>query len=240
MAFYPVNLNISNRRCLVVGGGSVAARKIESLLISDAAIRVVSPEVCGKISDMADSGRIEWIQRTYQQRDLDGVFLVFAATNQPNVQDMIASHAKQAGVLLNSADSPHQCDFHVPAKIRRGDLLIAVSTGGSSPALSARIKDRLYFEFGPEYAALVELLAQIRRQVVDGMRESDENRLLFKRLLEQPLLHLIREEKWQEIQFKLESVLPEDIDCRALITMLQNVSTDLRPLKTGDRISTYD
>jgi len=224
MAFYPVNLNISNRRCLVVGGGSVAARKIESLLVSDAAIRVVSPEVCEKISDMADSGRIEWIQRTYQERDLAGVFLVFAATNQPTVQEMIANQAKQAGVLLNSADSPDQCDFHVPAKIRRGDLLIAVSTGGSSPALSARIKDRLYIDFGPEYATLVELLAQIRRQVVGGMRESIENRQLFQRLLEHTL----------------ESVLPEGIDCRALVTMLQNVSKESRPLKTGDRISTYD
>lgn len=240
MAFYPINLNISNRRCLVVGGGSVAARKIESLLVSDAAIRVVSPEVCGKISDMADSGLIEWTQRTYQERDLDGVFLVFAATNQPTVQELIASQAKQAGVLLNSVDSPDQCDFHVPAKIRRGDLLIAVSTGGSSPALSARIKHRLYRDFGPEYETLVELLAQIRGQVVGGRRESDENRQLFQQLLELPLLDLIGDEKWQEIQCNLELVLPEEINCSALVTKLQKMSTQNCPLKTGDRISTYD
>lgn len=228
MAFYPINLNISNRRCLVVGGGAVAARKIEALLFSEALVRVVSPEVCRKISAFAKSGQIEWVRREYRDSDLEGVFLVFAVTNQPIVQDQITMQAKKSGVLLNSADRPDQCDFQVPAKIRRGDLLIAVSTGGASPALSTQIKHRLYLEFGPEYGVLVDLLANIRRQVVGSPWESETNRELFQRILEQPLQEMIREERWEELQVSLETILPDNVDCATLITGLQAALADYR------------
>ena len=228
MAFYPINLNISNRRCLVVGGGAVAARKIEALLFSEALVRVVSPEVCRKISAFAKSGQIEWVRREYRDSDLEGVFLVFAVTNQPIVQDQITMQAKKSGVLLNSADRPDQCDFQVPAKIRRGDLLIAVSTGGASPALSTQIKHRLYLEFGPEYGVLVDLLANIRRQVVGSPWESETNRELFQRILEQPLQEMIREERWDELQVSLETILPDNVDCATLITGLQAALADYR------------
>ena len=228
MAFYPINLSISNRHCLVVGGGAVAARKIEALLFSEAVVRVVSPEVCRKISDFAKSGQIEWVRREYRDSDLERVFLVFAATNQPIVQDQIAMQAKKSGVLLNSADRPDQCDFQVPAKIRRGGLLIAVSTGGASPALSTQIKQRLYLEFGPEYGVLVDLLANIRRQVVGNSWESEANRELFERILAQPLQEMIREGKWEKIRVNLETILPENVDCTSLITGLQAAMADYR------------
>ncbi len=221
MVFYPINLNVTGRLCLVVGGGAVAARKMESLLLSKARVRVVSPEACGKISDLSGIGTIEWFRREYRDGDLEGVFLVFAATSQPAVQQQIAEQAKRYGVLLNSADSPDQCDFHVPAKIRRGDLLIAVSTGGASPALSALIKHRLYLEFGPEYGALVDLLACIRRQIVDRSSVSETNKELFQHLLEQPLAEMIRAGRWEEIRTRLEAILPENIDCELLIEGLQ-------------------
>ncbi len=221
MAFYPINLNIAGRLCLVVGGGGVAARKIEALLFSEAQVQVVSPEVCGKISDLAEAGAIQWFRREYRDSDLENVFLVFAATSEPAVQERIAVQAKKSGVLLNSADSPEQCDFQVPAKVRRGDLLIAVSSGGASPALSARIKHRLYLEFGPEYGDLVELLARIRRQIVSGSRESEANRELFQHLLDQPLVELIRTGRWQEIRTTLETILPDSVDCQSLVAGLQ-------------------
>ena len=221
MVFYPINVNIADRLCLVVGGGAVAVRKIESLLQSRARIRVVSPEARGKISALAAVGAIEWLRREYRGGDLEGVFLVFAATSQPAVQQQIAEQAKKAGVLLNSADSPDQCDFQVPAKIRRGDLLIAVSTGGASPALSAQIKHRLYLEFGPEYGDLVELLARIRRHVVDRSGLSETNKELFEKLLEEPLAEMIRAGQWEKIRSRLEAILPETIDCELLIAGLQ-------------------
>lgn len=240
MVFYPINLNIANRLCLVVGGGAVAVRKIEPLLLSRARIRVVSPEACGKISDLAGIGTIEWLRREYRDGDLDGVFLVFAATSQPAVQQQIAEQAKKSGVLLNSADSPDHCDFQVPAKIRRGDLLIAVSTGGASPALSAQIKHRLYLEFGPEYGDLVDLLARIRRQVVDRSSQSETNKELFGKLLEQPLAEMIRAGQWEEIRSRLEAILPENIDCELLIAGLQARVVKCQSQSTAGRVSAHD
>ncbi len=240
MVFYPINVNITGRLCLVVGGGGVAVRKIESLLLSGARIRVVSPEACGNISDLAEIGTIEWLRREYRDSDLDGVFLVFAATSQPAVQQQIAEQAKTCGVLLNSADSPDQCDFQVPAQIRRGGLLIAVSTGGASPALSALIKQRLYLQFGPEYGDLVDLLARIRTQVVDGSSESETNKELFRQLLEQPLAEMIRARRWEEIRTRLEAILPETIDCETLIAGLQARVASCQSQSTGGRVSTHD
>lgn len=240
MAFYPINLNISKRLCLVVGGGAVAARKIEALLFSEARVRVVSPEVCRKISEYAGRDQIEWVRREYRDSDLEGVFLLFAATNQPAVQRQIALQAQNSGVLMNSVDSPGQCDFQVPAKIRRGDLLIAVSTGGASPALSTRIKHRLYLDFGPEYGILVDLLAKIRSQVVGSSGESDVNRELFQQLLEQPLLEMIRDELWEDLQTSLKAILPENVDCASLVSGLQAMTDYRYQQKPEGRISTHD
>ena len=218
MAFYPININISNRRCLVVGGGSVAARKIASLLDCEALVRVVSPEVCGTIATYANDGRLEWIRRDYHRDDLEEVFLVFAATDQPLVQKRVARDAEHAGVLLNSADDPERCDFQVPAKVRRGNLLIAVSTGGASPALAAQLKQRLLQTYGPEYAIFVELMSMVRQQVVGKNRESEENRQLFHRLLTQPLAEMIEKGQWEEILLHLESVLPKEINSREIVS----------------------
>ena len=221
MAFYPININISKRRCLVVGGGSVAARKIASLLDCEALVRVVSPEVCATIATYAQDGRIEWIKRDYHGDDLDGVFLVFAATDQPEVQNRVAQDADQAGVLLNSADTPELCDFQVPAKVRRGNLLIAVSTGGASPALAAQLKQQLLHTYGPEYGILVELLSMVRQQVVGKNRESEENRQLFHRLLGQNLAEMIEKRQWEDILLHLESVLPKEINSKAIVSVFR-------------------
>lgn len=221
MTFYPINLKMQDRLCLVVGGGTVAARKIASLLLSEARVRVVSPDACGKIADLAGSGSIEWFKREFRDGDLEGVFMVFAATSQTAVQRQIAAQARVSGVLLNSADSPDQCDFQVPATIRRGDLLIAVSTGGASPALSSLIKHRLYLEFGPEYGDLVDLFARIRHQVVTGSGESEANSVLFRQLLEQPFAEMIKAGQWEEIRTSLEAILPESVNCESLIADLR-------------------
>lgn len=224
MAFYPVNLNISGRSCLVVGGGVVAARKIESLLFSEAHVRVVSPEVCGRISALTVDGRIEWHKREYRESDLENIFLVFAATNQPDIQEQIALQADKSGVLLNIVDNPGRCDFQVPALVRRGDLLISVSTGGASPALSARIKRQLYLDFGPEYGLLVRLMTRLRSHVVGPDGESEANRELFGNILDLPLLEMITEEKWADLQRGLETILPEEVDCASVITELKSIT----------------
>jgi len=221
---YPVNLDISNRLCLVVGGGAVAARKIESLLRSGAIVRVVSPEACGKIRGLAAEGQIEWLVRGYNHRDMWEAFLVFAATNSDDVQKQIAEQAVKYGVLLNSASKPEGSDFHVPAKIRRGNLLITVSTGGSSPALSTLIKKKLGTEFGSEYGTLLELMAQLRREIISDGEPSEQNRLLFHEILQLPILACIRDRRWHDLRSHLTRVLPKDIDCDLLISRLKTAS----------------
>ena len=215
MVYYPVNLDISGRSCLVVGGGPVAARKIASLLECGARIRVVSPEVNKLIEEAASEGRVEWLKRTYAGSDLDGMFMVFATTNDDATQDRIVADSKKAGVLLNCADDPERCDFQVPAAIRRGKLLIAVSTGGGSPALAARIKGSLQKQYGPEYSVLVDLMSAVRERVI-GAGSPEMNRRLFHEILSLPLLDWIKDGKWGELRSRLSVILPESVDCQNL------------------------
>ncbi len=214
---YPVNLDITGRQCLVVGGGAVAARKIASILSCGGKVRVVSPEICPVIQALVDKGQVDWFSRKYQDSDMLDAFLVFAATNDSAVQGQVAEHAALWGILLNSADNPEQSDFQVPAKIRHGELLITVSTGGSSPALAMLIKSQLEKEFGPEYGILVGLLAQIRKQVVGGAKRSEQNRELFHEILEQPILYCIQNRQWQRLQLLLSEILPPGINGAALV-----------------------
>ena len=224
---YPINLDISGRLCLVVGGGAVAARKIDTLLSCGARVRVVSPKVCRIIQDLAAAGKIELYPREYRDSDMLDATLVFAATNDANVQGKVAEHASIWGIPLNSADNPGQSDFHVPARINRGDLMITVSTMGSSPALAATIKQRLEAEFGPEYAILVRLMALVRESVVGKGFSPEENKLLFHEILKQPLLRSIKERNWGEVQNLLLSVLPSSINCASLVSKLEREADQL-------------
>lgn len=219
MEYYPVNLDLSGRPCLVVGGGSVAARKTGTLLPTGARIRLVSPVALPIIGDYAERGLLEWRQRLFQDADVEGMFMVFAATDDSRVQRRIARLAREAGALLNGADMPEHCDFQVPAQVRRGDLLLTVATGGGSPALAARIKLSLSEAYGPEYGILVALMKKIRGRFV-GSESSRDNSLLFNDLLELPLLELIREQRWSEVRDQLAGVLPERVDSEKVVAEL--------------------
>ena len=143
MSLYPVHLAIEGQLCLVIGGGSVATRKVESLLPCGAVIRVISPAAGCRILELAEAGLLEWQQRNYHQGDLQGAKLVFAATDSQDVQDRIVREANGSGILVNVVTRPEACTFQVPASLRHGDLLITVATGGGSPALAARIRQEL-------------------------------------------------------------------------------------------------
>lgn len=212
MALYPVNLNIVDKLCLVVGGGMVALRKTKSLLVCGAKIRVISPEVHAELRALAHNRKIEWFARSFAEGDVQGAFLVFAATDNPEVQLLITKEAAKYSVLLNSIDDPRQSHFHVPAHFRRGKMLVTVSTGGGSPALAKTIRQRLEHEFAPEYAVVVELLSLIREKIV-GMDTSPEvNSELFRRLLQQGIVELVLHADWFELQMLLLRELPEEAD----------------------------
>jgi len=166
MSLFPMFLKLEGRRCLVVGAGTVAEAKIESLLATEAAVRVVAPHATPKVREWARQGRIEWQAREYGVGDLLGVFLVIAATKSPALHDEIYAEARRRGVLCNAVDEPERCDFYFPAVVRRGELQIAISTGGLSPALAQRLRKDLEHQFGPEWEQWVQKLGQTREELL--------------------------------------------------------------------------
>ena len=158
-------VKLDGRRCLVVGAGTVAEAKIESLLATGASVRVVAPAATPRVREWARDTRIEWSVREFDADDLAGVFLVIAATNSPALHDEIYAEARRRGILCNAVDEPERCDFYFPAVVRRGELQIAISTGGLSPALAQRLRKELEQQFGPEWEDWVAQLGRTRDEL---------------------------------------------------------------------------
>jgi len=217
MPLYPVNLKIQNRYCLVIGGGEVAARKVIPLLACGAKVRVISPTACDSIRNLVESRKIEWCRRGFRSGDLQGAFLVFAATDNSEVQRQVIAEARAHDILLNSVDVPEACSFQVPAMVRQGDFLLAVSTGGGSPALSAWVRKRLAGEYGVEYGLLVDLFASIRSKVIGDGGSPCSHKRVFESILETDVLSCLRDRDWQALQIELAPILPKTIDIAALV-----------------------
>jgi precorrin-2 dehydrogenase len=159
VVLYPIFLDLSGRRCVVVGGGGVANRKARKLLQARARVVVISPEIGAELESVA----VEVHRRPYREGDLEGAYLAFAATNAREVNAAVAREAKERGVPVNVADTPSEGDFALPSTLRRGRLQVAISTGGASPTLARRIRGELEEAFGPEWAGIVEQLDTARR-----------------------------------------------------------------------------
>ncbi len=190
--YYPMMVDLAGRRCLVVGGGPVAERKVRALVEAGAEVVVVSPTLNPGLKGLKREGRIVHRPRRYRVGDLAGSFLVFGATGDPEVNGRLADEAKAAGVLANLADSPASSAFLVPATLRRGDLVIAISTEGNSPALARKIKEDLESVYGEEYAELLKVLEQVRERAMREVVDPARRRTLFERAIESDLLRLIR------------------------------------------------
>jgi precorrin-2 dehydrogenase/sirohydrochlorin ferrochelatase len=165
--YYPVFLNLVGKKCVVIGGGEVALRKIRMLLDCGAKVAVVSPVFHPDLSLLAESRAIEVIQRTYEPEDLQGAVMLISATDDEKINQRVADEAKQRGVLINVVDDPARSDFIVPSYFRRGGLTIAVSTSGMSPALARKIRTKLEQDFGEEYASMLSLIEKVRSTLKD-------------------------------------------------------------------------
>ncbi|MGH9521428.1 MAG: precorrin-2 dehydrogenase/sirohydrochlorin ferrochelatase family protein [Terriglobales bacterium] len=159
---FPMFLKLQGRRCVVVGAGRIAEQKLDSLLLAGASVRVIAPATSARIRQLAEGRQIEWIDREFAAADLDGAYLVIAATGDSTVNEDVFRAAEARGVLCNSVDEPDRCHFYYPAVVRRGDLQIAISTAGNSPALAQRIRKELEKQFAPEYAAWLAWLGRVR------------------------------------------------------------------------------
>lgn len=158
-------VKLEGHRALVVGAGAVGEAKIESLLATGAGVLVVAPKATPRVRGWAREGRVEWQQREYAPSDLAGMFLVIAATGSPKLHEEIFAEARSRGVLCNAVDEPERCDFYFPAVVRRGELQIAISTGGLSPALAQRLRKELEEQFGPEWEEWVAQLGRAREEL---------------------------------------------------------------------------
>ena len=169
-AQYPVNLILSGEPCLVVGGGSIAARKIDGLLACQARVHVIAETVGPEVRARA----VRWDERRYRQGDVAGFRLVVAATDDSRVNHMVYQDARAAGVWINTADDPAACTFTLPSVTRRGPIMVTVSTGGHSPALATWLRARIEGELGPEYEILVDLLSDARNDMKAAGRSTEE------------------------------------------------------------------
>lgn len=189
---YPIVLtNLVDALCVVVGGGSVALRKATALLQSGARVRVISPELHENFGQLHETGRIEHVARAYAHGDLAGATLAIAATDRRDVNAQVAEEARLHGILCNIADDPEGSDFHTLAAVWRGDVLLAASTGGESPALAAHLRRKLEATFGPEYAVLAERLGHLRRTIAPALPPA-VRRELWRSLATDEALALLR------------------------------------------------
>jgi len=179
---FPIFLKLESRPCLIVGAGVVAEGKIHGLLAERASVRVVAPEATAQIRQWATARVIEWEQRSFEPRDLEGTFLVIVATSSRDLNNRVFTAAHAKGILCNAVDDPANCDFYYPAVVRRGDLQIAVSTGGQSPALAQRIRQELEKQFGPEYASWVATLGKQREELAGADLDPDVRKRILHEL----------------------------------------------------------
>lgn len=207
MRYYPVNLDIRDRRCLVVGGGQVGARKVKTLNECGAVVTVVSPEVSPALMQLDAEKAIILKQRPYRSSDVEGMFLVIGATDDESLNRRINADAERRNLLCNIADRPEICNFILPAIVRRGDFVMAISTAGRSPAFAKHIRKHLEAQFGPEYGTLLDLMGAIRAKLLAGAHEPEVHKPLFEQLITGDLLSLVKDKKIARIDQLLEKVL---------------------------------
>lgn len=207
MPLFPVALNIAGRRCLVVGGGLVALRKVRNLLECEAQVRVISPEPVAEISAMSEAGTIELWRRAYQDSDLAECFMVFAATSDEKLNRTIFERCQQLNILINSVDDPVNCGFFVPSTMRRGALTISVTTEGKSPLLSRRIREQLEGIFGPEYADYVDILGESRSIVKKVYGEEGVRRRVFESILQIDVMPMLRSGNLKEAKERIRQCI---------------------------------
>lgn len=207
MRYYPVNLDIKNRKCLVVGGGAVGTRKVAALLDCGAAVTVVSPEVTPKLLGLSSRGDISLEKRSFQATDLAGTFLVIGATDNEELNRTIHSEAQRRGMLCNIADRPEACNFILPSIVRRGDLIIAISTSGKSPAFAKKLRKEFEAALGEEYADFLKLMGAIRKKLLAEKHEPEAHKHLFERLINQNLVDRVKHRQTDDIDTLLLETL---------------------------------
>ena len=217
MRYYPICLDIQNRNCLVVGGGSVGTRKVITLLNCGADVTVVSPAASAHLQELANNGSIILKNRTFRFSDLAGMFLVCSATDNQDLNRQIHAKAEDLGLLCNVADRPEVCNFILPSIVNRGDLIIAISTSGQSPALAKKLRQDLQKVFGNEYAEFLKLMGAVRKKLLRLDHRPEAHKHLFEQLINGGLVEMIKAHQYQDINALLFKILGKGYEFESLM-----------------------
>ena len=182
MRYYPIFLDLRGRRVVVVGGGKVAERKVRSLLRAQAAVRIISPKLTPGLARLASKKKLAFTKRAYRKGDVKRAALAFAATNDPATQRAVRRDAEAAGAFVNLADNLRDSSFVLPASFSQGDLLVAISTCGASPALACQLRQRLRRTVGNEYRAYLRFMREARRQVKELIPNQQQRARILRKL----------------------------------------------------------
>lgn len=206
VVYYPVFLNLENKKAVVIGGGKVAERKILSLLKAKADITVISPDITARIAREKQKGTIKHINRRYRNGDITSAFLVIAATDSSRLNKLVSD---EAACLVNAVDMPSLCNFIVPSVIQRGLLTIAISTSGVSPALSRSIRKEIENIYGPEFSEYLKALQGLRAEAMNVIADQKQRGALLKSVASAGMIRMLREKGPKETQKKAKALLKE-------------------------------
>lgn len=207
---YPILLKLENKPVLVIGGGKVAERKVSSLLECEAKVFIISKDLTQGLKKLLDEKKISYLASDFSPEHLNDKFLVIVATNNAKLNKDIAKTVKQRGILVNVVDQPSECNFFVPSILRRGDLIIAISSSGKSPAFSKAIRKELESRYGPEYGIFLDMIGAIRSILISGGYSKERKEKVFKELLESDMINKIKEKDVEgiiKIISKLKSII---------------------------------
>ena len=208
MKYYPLNLDIKEKSCVVVGGGKVAFRKIRGLLAAGANVKVIAPEICAGVEELFQRGKISLLRKNFSPDMLGDEIILIAATNNPEVNRQAAAAAQAKKILVNVVEGAVG-NFNVPSKIRRGDLLLTISTSGKSPAFSKFIREMLELELGENFGAGLELIARCREKVKEISSDSQARKNFWEEFLTEEIWELLKfgllDELEDKINYALES-----------------------------------
>lgn len=191
-SYYPILLKLDGRLCLVVGGGQVAGRKASSLVTAGASVRIVAPEISGEAKTLVDANKAEWLKEEFAPEHLDGAFLAIASTDNEEVNKTVFNEAVAKAIPVNVVDKPDLCTFIVPSVTRRGDLIIATSTSGKSPAVAKMLRKKMENEFGEEWAVFLEIMGEARSRAMNSVGDQKQREKIFNRLAGSDMLERIK------------------------------------------------
>jgi precorrin-2 dehydrogenase/sirohydrochlorin ferrochelatase len=207
---YPINLNLAGEKVLVLGGGRVAYRKLRELIYTDAEVTLISPEILPEIIELWKAGGFNYEERRFCPEDVEGYFLIISATDDRVVNSEVSRLAREEGILINVVDDPVLSNFTLPARVRRGDLLITSSTGGNLPALSREIRKKLETNFGEEYARYLSIVGELRPLIIEKIKNRDQRREIFEKLADFNLIELVKEDQ-TIFRERIRGILPVEL-----------------------------